>query len=347
MRTSRTLRALVPLAAAGLVLSACGSGSTPSSAPTTPMSVAGSPTTMKPKGPTTWPLTGLPAPHGASLTKHPVYIAKVDNTYLSDPQYGFSQADMVTEELVEGGITRLAAFFYSHLPEKAGPIRSMRLTDIALAKPIDARLVTSGAAPVTIHGLQQAGVNYIAMGNPNVKRVLDGTHDELHSVVADIAALGKEALIKKPTRPHDFFQFGSGLPKGAPARTIAARFSSARTDDFTYSGGKYTLTNNYFAKGDAFTPDTVIVCYVHTTLAPYVDPAGNPVPVTHLEGSEKALIFHDGRVVKATWHKGGPATFLHFTAGGKTLKIPAGHTWMELIPLGGPSVGTGSVTWTK
>ncbi|MGA2970591.1 MAG: DUF3048 domain-containing protein, partial [Acidimicrobiales bacterium] len=70
-------------------------------------------TTLKP-GPVA-PLTGLPDPQG--LTKHRAALTiKIDNTPEAMPQYGIEDADVVYEEIVEGGITRLAAIFNSQLP---------------------------------------------------------------------------------------------------------------------------------------------------------------------------------------------------------------------------------------
>jgi hypothetical protein len=54
----------------------------------------------------------------------------MDNTVSSRPQVGLSKADMVVEELVEGGLTRLAVFYYSHLAGIVGPIRSMRASAV-------------------------------------------------------------------------------------------------------------------------------------------------------------------------------------------------------------------------
>ena len=63
------------------------------------------------------------------------------------PQVGLSDADLVTEELVEGGITRLAVSYYQTIPENVGPVRSMRATDIGIVQPLKATLVASGGAP--------------------------------------------------------------------------------------------------------------------------------------------------------------------------------------------------------
>ena len=79
----------------------------------------------------TWPLTGLPVDaDGSSELNRPVLVVKMDNTYSSAPQIGLGKADMVVEELVEGGLTRLAAFYYSQVPGNAGPVRSMRASEM-------------------------------------------------------------------------------------------------------------------------------------------------------------------------------------------------------------------------
>ena len=58
---------------------------------------------------------------GKSFTR-PAVTVKVNNTGAAK-QYGIHQADIVYEEVVEGGITRLAAIFNSQAPERVGPQR--------------------------------------------------------------------------------------------------------------------------------------------------------------------------------------------------------------------------------
>ena len=48
-------------------------------------------------------------------------VTKIDNTSSSAPQLGLGSADLVVEELVEGGMTRLAVFFYSDIPGDGRP----------------------------------------------------------------------------------------------------------------------------------------------------------------------------------------------------------------------------------
>jgi hypothetical protein len=283
----------------------------------------------------------------SAATTHPVYIAKIDNSGAPGavPQYGLGSADFVTEELVEGGITRFAVFFYSTLPTKSGPIRSTRLTDIALAKPLGAQIVTSGGAPVTISGVQQAGIPLITMSNPHVRRVQDGTHDYLHSVEADLQALGNEANQPSAT-PRTLLP--CGVFKGAGSATnISVTFSGTSTSRWSYAGGQYTMTNGSMAAGDVFHPKTIIVVKVKTRDAGYLDPAGHYVPASVFEGSGPAIIFSGGKYLKVTWHKATIESLPTFTDGkGRPVYINPGRTMLEMIPIGNdPQVPAGHVTF--
>jgi len=80
-------------------------------------------------------LTGLPDPTAVTKRRSALTI-KMDNTPQAHPQYGINEADVVYEEIVEGGITRLAAIFNSNLPTKVGPVRSVRRTDREIVFPI-------------------------------------------------------------------------------------------------------------------------------------------------------------------------------------------------------------------
>ena len=64
---------------------------------------------------------------------------------------------------------------------------------------------------------------------------------------------------------------------------------------------------------------------------------------TLLTGKGAAMLFHNGKMIKATWHKGKVATSpITLTTKKGNLKVPAGHTWIELVPING-----GNVTFTK
>ena len=60
----------------------------------------------------------------------PVLVVKIDDTKYAHPQIGLEAADIVYIEQVEGGVTRLAAVFSSKIPDRIGPVRSARISDI-------------------------------------------------------------------------------------------------------------------------------------------------------------------------------------------------------------------------
>lgn len=284
-----------------------------------------------------WPLTGLPA--RGKTPGHPVMVVKIDNTASSSPQLGLSKADLVTEELVEGGSTRLAVFFYQHVPQLVGPVRSMRATDIGIVKPAKAVLVASGGAPPTVKRIRGAGITTFTEGATGYSR--DSSRRAPYNLFMDLEKLAEKVEAKDTVQSYLPFGSDKDLPQGQPAKGLSALFSGGHTTNWTYQGGKYTNQNSFAKSGDQFRPDNVLVLRVKVGDAGYKDPAGNPVPETKFTGGGKAMLFHGGRVVRGTWKKSLDSTISLSTQAGE-LKVPAGHTWVELVPVNG-----GNVTVTK
>jgi hypothetical protein len=331
-----TLPAVV---AAGLVLAACGHSSPrpqprPAPAPPPPKAEASQPATQY------WPLTGRRVrPGQTDRLRHPVLVVKMDNTVASQPQVGLGQADMVVEELVEGGLTRLAVFYYSRIPPDAGPVRSMRASDIDVVSPVHASMVTSGAAPQTIRRIKAAHIRFYAEPTKGMYRspyrVLP------YNLFVNLRTVAARAK-RKPATPPAYLAWGSAakLPRGRRETKISAQFSAVHATQWVFSNGRYHCTDSNAPAGGQFPATSVLVLRVREGDAGYLDPAGHHVPETLLTGSGRALLFHGGRMVAATWHKRkAPAARITLTTkAGQQLKVPAGHTWIELVPVHGGSV---------
>ncbi|WP_107771385.1 DUF3048 domain-containing protein [Nocardioides sediminis] len=336
-RPPRLRLGVATLAAATLLLAGCGGDEEPASTPEPTSDATSETTAAEPEEPALWPLTGLPMEGEAP--RNPVIVTKVDNTSSSAPQVGLGQADMVVEELVEGGMTRLAAFYYSRLPQVVGPVRSMRASDIGIV-PTGAHVVTSGAAPVTLGRVRQAGIPFVTEGAKGVYR--DNGRSAPYNLFADLKAIS--GAIKGGDAPDPYLAFGEegDAPGGKPARTLSAAFGG-HTTTWQFQGGKYVNTNSYAATGDEFPATTVLALRVQVGDAGYRDPAGYPVPETKFEGKGQALLFHGGKVVRGTWSKDGLTGALKLTGPkGGEITVPPGRTWVELVP-----VGSGNVTWSK
>ena len=277
-----------------------------------------------------WPLTGLPV--DGSLPDHGVFIVKIDNTDASAPQIGLAAADLVTEELVEGGLTRLAVFFDSDIPDLVGPVRSMRASDIGVVKAARATLVASGGAPPTVQRLASAHIKTETEGAVGYYR--DSSRSAPYNLMMKLPDLVKSmGDTPKPARPYLPFGREKDFPGGKPAKSFQAVFSEGHTTSWQYQAAKgYVRPDSFAEDGDDYIPDSVLVLRVQITDAGYLDPAGNPVPETVLEGKGAAMLFHDGQVVKGTWSKKSAKAVLHLKTKRGSLTVPTGHVWIELIP---------------
>ena len=109
-------------------------------------------TTERVPGPTA-PLTGLEDPTGAVATRCAVSV-KIGNTADAHPQTGVGAADVVYEEVVDGGITRLVAVYQSTAPEQVGGVRSVRPTDQYILWPLRGVFAFSGGNPAELASLE-------------------------------------------------------------------------------------------------------------------------------------------------------------------------------------------------
>lgn len=337
------LRSALPasLVVLSLVLAGCGGDDGKDKADSGESSAQETPA---PDEPQTWPLTGVEAAEGEDVAlDHPVLVAKIDNSSSSSPQVGLGKADLVVEELVEGGATRLAAFFYSKLPGDVGPIRSMRASDIGIVSPANAVIATSGAAQVTIDRVSKAGIKFFGEGGPGFYR--KSGRSAPYNLFTSLKKVAKEVEDDKAERPADYLPWGAAtdLPAGKPASSVSASFGS-HTTNWKFRGGRYVNTNSFAGQGDRFQPDTVLVLRVEVVDAGYTDPAGNFVPESRFRGGGAAQVFHDGKVVEGEWAKDKLKSALTLSTAEGDLKVPAGKVWIELVPV--DSAG-GSVTFGK
>lgn len=323
MRRARVLPAA--LLSCVLLLVGCSGGDEEAAEP------AAAPTEAEaPAEPATWPLTGLPVEKGKAEKRHPVLVVKIDNTSAASPQLGLGDADLVVEELVEGGTTRLAAFFYSSLPDVVGPVRSMRTSDIGIVSPAGATVVTSGAAPETIDRVNSARIPFLEEGAAGFFR--EGSRRAPYNLMARPADVAR-SITQDAARPEDYFTFGDAadLPQGRKAGTVSAGFGR-HTTTWSFANGGYTNAGTFAGQGDEFVADSVLVLRVPVVDAGYTDALGNFVPETRFTGSGQAMLFHDGRMVRGRWVKDGLDSPVRLKARGEDVAVPAGRTWIELVP---------------
>lgn len=316
---------------------------------------AGSPVspTPSPEPEPRCPLTGED-PTGKVDVSRPAVAVKIENAPQARPQSGLETADVVFEEVVEGGITRFLAIYHCDGSEQVGPVRSARFDDPKIVTPFTRVLAFSGANSIVERELKARRL--IALDEDNTTdelyRVPEGVL-ELHNLFADTERLRRIATRRKVGPPlGDIFSFGD-LPAGSKkARKVSVNFTASNTVEYRWEGGswkRYEAGAPFVTvAGNQIEVPNVLIQEVDVSHSQrIVDVAGNPSPDISLVGKGRLLLFRDGRVIKGTWSnpdEGGVPRFQ--TKRGETLTFAPGKIWVELVPSQAGSV-KGSFSFSR
>ncbi|MDR2703138.1 MAG: DUF3048 domain-containing protein, partial [Cellulomonadaceae bacterium] len=320
IRTLRPAWAVSVALLAGFALTGCASDTTPPAVTeTVPGTISGDRTTPPdpnlPDGPPdkVWPLTGVAT---YQISEHPALVLKVENSNLARPQAGLEDADIVYEQVVEGGITRFVAIFDSHLPDLVYPVRSARGSDIGIVLPTGGIFGYSGANRVFLNQIDAAGIQSLTFdrGNRGFARISDRRAP--HNISADPAVLLSQANGSRvaPVPAQQLFARNateSTMAAGEPANTISARMSNVQTTNWAwnpvieryerYDGATPSMT----VSGERLSATNVILLSVQMTVVPGItDASGARVPEVVLTGSGRAAFAAGGHYVEGTWVKG-------------------------------------------
>lgn len=348
-RTRLPRRAAATLAAGAALLAAACTSSNGASSPSAPSTSSSSPSSAAnhshARTPGHNPYTGL-----GPVPRNPTIAVKIDDTAPGRPQVGIDKADVVYIEAAEGGLTRLAAVFASHLPT-VGYVRSTRPSDpdllLQYGKITEAY---SGGAHDSLPRIHRSGIKSWDMdaGSAYFHRVNRSESDYIN-VELDLAKVAKKL---KSAHPHSigwtFAPSLKGIPstKATDIRTVVTgSYNHGTAVEFRYDPKlkKYVRyidgVRQKAADGKPVATENVIVqyCVVHSHPRD-TDVNGNPSQFTVTVGKGKVLVFRQGRAVVGTWtrKKLSQGTTLR-TAKGKRIPLAPGNTWVVLDRRGIPT----------
>lgn len=301
-----------------------------------------------------WPLSGLVAPDASALARRP-FVARIDNASPARPHYGLSEADMIFELLVEGGITRLAAVFHSQDPATIGSIRSARLSDRYTTPMLRGALVYSGATieeTALFREDARAGkyfdlnANYfgwayrvpwrVAPYNmfTSAQRVREAMNSVGAGTPAQIPAWGFLASVD-----HVATEGGFGTSVGASALTVPYRSGATVLYQYdaasrTYARWQAGAREVDAANGVAIAARNVVVIYTDIWETDIIQDIFNSKGLDmRLTGEGAVTVFRDGRRQEGT---GSRATvfdaFAFRSAAGEPILLSPGQTWIHVVP---------------
>ena len=295
---------------------------------TTTTTSASTPTTVAPVA----PLTGLPDPAGQALTR-PALTVKIENTPDALPQWGIDRADVVYEEIVNGGITRLAAIFNSQAPAKVGPVRSVRPTDTQIVWPLGGIFAYSGGAPYAVQSISAAPVKLIDETNAGAAMYRDPTRQAPHNLFGSAGALFN--FKGTPTPPPALFRYGTNT-YGAANKAIGhftVDFPSIYPVTWTWNATTMSWDRTLFGQpivtgtGARVSPKNVVVMYVN-----YVNGVGAFTSYADLQSGGVVRVFTDDHVVNGTWSRSSKSAVITYQfKSGSPIHMTPGQTWVELL----------------
>lgn len=296
-----------------------------------------------------------------------VMVNNISNNAANDarPQWGLSEAEVLVESKVEGGITRFMALYpnVENLPEQIGPVRSARHQFFQLILPWQALYVHIGESTVqseyrTNYEYGDLDINLDKYGFPrDDARRATGVNVE-HTAYTNSEYLTE--IIEKNDIDTER-EYGSTLfnfrnynlePRtleGDSAVSIDVVHSSTYRTYFEYdaSSGKY-LMSQYSARTGQISPsvdannneqlafDNVILVLADIETHPnYV---GNSYDIQDVDYSSGGVgyYFYGGRVESIRWQKPTPQSVMTFTDGAGheiPVEINPGKTYLGIVDL--------------
>ncbi len=302
------------------------------------------------------PLTGKTVASVDLIRRRPLAV-KVENDPAARPQSGLNGADIVYEEMVEGGITRFCALFLSQDISVIGPCRSARPSDIDISYFHLPLFACSGGAPGMMTQIKQAGMLGLEEDGAHFWR--DKSRRAPHNLYTSTALL-REALAswqddynQLPATSFAFMsekdaadeaaEMASGNPAGTTggtATTIDIAYGNACDVHYDYAAGSdaYLRTlnghpNTDLTTGAQLSPTNVVVQYVDVVPSGLKDVLGADSPDSVVVGTGTAVIFSGGRVINATWSKSSRSVpTVYKDQDGKVVQLHPGQTWVNFIP---------------
>lgn len=298
----------------------------------TSTTVAPTTTRPRPKG-VIAPLTGVRDLTGQA-THRPALTIKIGNTREARPQKGLDQADVIYEEVVEGGATRLLAIFQSQVPDVVGPIRSVRRTDQGVVRPIGGIFVYSGGAPISVSSIRTAPVTLVDETHAGSAMFRDHSRSAPHNLFGRPAELFKFGGHPVPTPALFGYRPSQLSVPGTPVAGMTVGFDFPVS--YEWDAARETWDRSIFGRADLLAsgvqeaPRNVVVLLVH-----YDGGAGVEGSEAQLVGNGDAVVFTGGHRITASWSRDDPARPVSLRdQSGNVVRLTPGQTWVELAPIG-------------
>ncbi len=277
----------------------------------------------------------------------PPLALKIDNAPTALPQQGLQDADIVFEELVEGGLTRFLAIFHSQIPTSVGPIRSGRSTDIPLLMPFDGALFGWSGSNWAFRKL----LDTVAITDVGLYRKPSHYWRQTERISPSNLWVRASQLFNKeahdphssePLWPYELSEETTSAPS-REIKGVKVDWGSTKVEhlwDAARSGWARSQNDDPHVvldlKGEQheLAPENLIIQFTKYVLTNEEDVNGARIPLGLVsEGSGTALILKDGGLIEGRWIKANVTVHTDFFDNqGRLIAMSPGSTWVLLAP---------------
>ncbi|WP_114559973.1 DUF3048 domain-containing protein [Desertihabitans aurantiacus] len=302
-------------------------------ASTPPPTTAAAPTPSPTPTPTPTPTPSAdPVDHltGGEPDDGEVFAVKIDNVAAARPQVGLGSADIVVVEEVEASLTRLVAIFHTEFPERVGPVRSARNTDVELLPMLgEPGLVYSGA-----NRLVQENVRGSEHLTPIERSDRDSSRPAPHNVVVDLGQIADDQEVG--TAQDIGWRFGDRDAVWDDAEEYSDLEAEVGQDEYTFTrrderyqpavnGDPYVDADS----GEAVLADNVVRLEVENRKD--TQSTDSKSIVSETTGTGRAWFSREGKTIRGTWQRDGITEPMTFTdEDGEPVLLRPGRTWVLL-----------------
>jgi predicted nucleic acid-binding Zn-ribbon protein len=281
--------------------------------------------------------TGLP---GTDI-RRPALAVKIDNVSIARPQAGINQADIVYEELVEAGLTRLIAIFQTTDSRVVGPVRSARTSDPPLLAGFDNPLFAySGANRGTREVVKDSDLTDVGYDTTRESYWRSTSRRAPHNLFTSTERLWSQYPNRDeiPKPPFTFRTENSPLHANAKKATgVFVDFGHAEID-YSWNGTGWERTHNGEPHGDGdgvrVAPTNIVIQFI--SYGKSVADSRSPEAIT--KGSGEVWVFTDGHLIEGEWERKKDSEPAEITSDGTPIRLTPGNTWIALTK-------TGTATW--
>jgi len=300
-----------------------------------------------------YPLLGTPVPaSGLAAAGRPALVVKIDNSdKKARPQSGLTNADVVFEPRVEGGVTRLLTVFHSRDANPVGPVRSFRTTDVDVLRMLNRPLFAwHGANGIAIQELNAAVrdgevVNVGIDALPSLYYREPGRPAPHNSMSNTIELFARAPEDSAP--PPQLFVYGSPTG-GEPTSTATVDYGGGAGgapvtwtyDESTDSWNRLQAgTPHLDESGAQVSVKNVVIQFTDYVPTGQVDTTGSPVPEARTVGEGEVWVLTGGQRFVGRWSRDSAREVIEYTLDdGTPIEFTPGRTWVNMPPPGGASV---------